>query len=260
MANPRSPALEALLDRFIDYAGMFPPATLAPDAAIANYERYRQGPHAWILRWLVVSADRLERVPACLDKSLAVLGDSDEPRAAVIESKRAIRAERPVYCEVATTASDSDRSIFSQVQRTGCFAKIRTGGVKPEMIPSVREVARFIITCAELRLPFKATAGLHHPIRAVYPLTYEVSPPRAEMHGFLNLLMAAALAWHGERDLDPVLSEVDPTCFRFDERAHWRDRSLDAAMIREARQHFIHSVGSCSFDEPVQGLQELGLL
>jgi hypothetical protein len=196
-------------------------------------------------------------VPACLDKSLAVLSDSDESRAAVIESKRAIRAERPVYCEVAT---GSDHFIFSEVQRTGCFAKIRAGGVKPEMIPSVREVAKFIVTCAELRLPFKATAGLHHPIRAVYRLTYEVSPPRGEMHGFLNLLMAAAFAWHGERNIESVLSELDPTCFHFDDRAHWRGRSLDAAMIREARQHFIHSVGSCSFDEPVQGLQELGLL
>jgi hypothetical protein len=264
MAKIIAPGLRALLDRLIDYAGMFAPASLPRDAAIANYNSYRSGEHAWMLRWLVVGAAELEHVPRELDGSLAVLSDADEARAAVIETKpppfpsptrggRAGRGERPAYCEV--PARDLD-----EVKRAGCFAKLRTGGVKPETIPAVEEVAAFIVACAERRLPFKMTAGLHHPIRAPHPLTYDFDPPRVVMHGFLNVFMAASFAWHGRHKIEPILAETDANAFRFDERARWRDWSLDAGQIREARQQFAHSVGSCSFDDPVHDLQELGLL
>jgi hypothetical protein len=246
-------ALRSLLDRLIDYAGMFPPAGLQCGDAVANYQRYRTGEHAWMLRWLVVGAGDLAGVPGQLDGSLAVLGDADEPRAAVIESRRVVRAARPVYCEVPLGELD-------EVKRAGCFAKLRTGGVKPEAIPPVADVAAFIVGCAGRRLPFKATAGLHHPVRSSHPLTYDADAPRAVMHGFLNVFLAAAFAWHGDRDIEPVLAETDPAAFRFDDRAHWRDRSLDAGQVREARQNFAHSFGSCSFEEPVRDLEGLGLL
>jgi len=253
MARTIAPALKALLDRIIDYAGTFPPAALAGDAAIANYEKYRAGEHAWMLRWLVVGTADLAKVPRELDGSLAVLSDADEPRAAVIEAKRIVRAARPVYCEIPLRD-------LNDVQRAGGFAKLRTGGVKPDSIPAVGDVAAFIVACAQRRLPFKATAGLHHPVRALYPLTYEADSPRAVMHGFLNVFLAAAFAWHGEHEIEPILAETDPAAFRFDDRAHWRDRSLDAAQVREARLQFAHSFGSCSFDEPVRDLESLGHL
>jgi hypothetical protein len=253
MARSVAPGLKALLERLIDYAGMFPPASLPRDAAIANYRTYRNGPKAWMLRWLVVSAAELEHGPRDLDRALSVLTDADEPRAAVVECKRVVRAERPAYCEVGPAELD-------EVRRAGCFAKLRTGGIKPEAIPSVEDVAAFITACAERRLPFKATAGLHHPIRGLHPLTGEAAGPKAVMHGFLNVFMAAVFAWHGERDLAPTLAETDLSAFRFDERAHWRDRSLDAAQVRQARQQFAHSFGSCSFTEPIQDLETLGLL
>lgn len=253
MAETIAPALRALVERLIDYAGTFPPAALPCAAASGNYASYRTGPHAWMLRWLVVSAADLEKVPMELDGTLSVLSDTDQPRAAVIESKRVITATRPVYCEVPLQQLD-------EVQRAGCFAKIRTGGVKPEAIPGVAEVAAFILACAERKLPFKATAGLHHPVRAEYPLTYEPNAPRAVMHGFVNVFLAAAFAWHGTRDIEPILAETDPSAFRFDDRAHWSNWSLSAAQVREARTQFAHAFGSCSFDEPVHDLQSLGLL
>jgi hypothetical protein len=252
---PRSiaPSLRALLDRLIDYAGSFPPAALSREAAVANYERYRASEHAWMLRWLVVSAADLLKVPRTLDGSLAVLSDTDEQRAAVIESKRIVSAAQPTYCEVPIDELDN-------VQRAGCFAKLRTGGVKVDAIPPVTDVAAFIIACTELRLPFKATAGLHHPVRAQQPLTYEANGPQAVMHGFLNVFLAASFAWHGDRDIEPILAETEPTAFRFDDRVHWRDRSLNVDQVREARIHFAHSFGSCSFDEPVRDLEAMGLL
>lgn len=253
MARIPAPSLRVLLDRLIDYAGLFPPAALPVETAVANYERDRTGEYAWMLRYLVVGAAELPHVSRELDGALSVLSDTDEPRAAVLESKRILQAQRPVYCEVPIRDLD-------EVKRAGCFAKLRTGGVKPEAIAAVADVATFIVACADRRLPFKATAGLHHPVRAVHPLTYEPDAPRAVMHGFFNVFLAAAFAWHGDRDLEPVLSETDPTAFRFDDRAHWRDRSLDVGQLREARQQFAHAFGSCSFAEPVRDLEALGLL
>ena len=252
MTRSAAPALVALLERLIDYAGAFPPAALPCGAAAANYASYRSGERAWMLRWLVVSAADLEQVSAEFDGALAVLSDADVPRAAVIEAKRVVPAARPVYAEVPVAELD-------EVKRAGCFAKVRTGGVTPDAIPSVAAVATFIRACADRRLAFKATAGLHHAVRAAHPLTYEPDAPRAVTHGFLNVFMAAAFAWHGERDIYPILAETDPAAFRFDDHAHWRGRSLAAAEARDARAHFAHAFGSCSFDEPVRDLEALGL-
>lgn len=251
-----APALKALLEKFIDYAGMYPPAGLSLDQTLSNYAEYQQGEYAWMLRWLVVGSADLSRVPRSLDGALTVLSETEEVRAASVESKSVVQAKRPVYCEVAPSSMKQ----LDAVKQSGCYAKIRMGGVKPEAIPSTSEVAAFISSCAERRLPFKATAGLHHPIRSMQPLTYRDDAPHAVMHGFINVLMASAFAWDGEPDVESIIEETDASAFSFDERAHWRDKSLSENQIRESRINFIHSVGSCSFDEPVRDLQKLGLL
>ena len=209
-----------------------------------------------MLRWLVVPAVDLGGVPTALDGLLSILTEADNGRAASLETRSVVVAPRPVYCEVAS----NNLQELAAVKEAGCFGKIRTGGLKPEALPQPGEVAAFISACAGRRLPFKATAGLHHPIRALHPLTYEAAAPQAVMHGFINVLMASAFAWHGESKIEPIVSEMDASAFSFDERAHWRDQSLSVAQIREARLNFMHSVGSCSFDEPVADLKALGLL
>ena len=242
-----SRALRALLEGAIDYAGMFPPASLARDAAVANYRRYQSGGHSWILGRFVIAAPQL---PADVDLPFAVLADDDHPRASSIESKRIFSTNKPVYCEVSLEQLD-------QVRQAGAFAKLRTGGVTPDALPSIDAVAEFITACSERKLSFKATAGLHHAIRSQHPLTYERGAPVATMHGFINVLLAAAFAWHGMPDVAPVLAETNASAFGFDDRAHWRDRSLSAEEIHEARESFAHSFGSCSFEEPIADLEQL---
>jgi len=113
------------------------------------------------------------------------------------------------------------------------------------------------------RVPFKATAGLHHPIRSMRALTYAGDSPRATMHGFLNVFCAAALAWHGlgEGTVSELLEETDPAALEFDEAGFaWKGHRLDTSQIQTARREFAHSFGSCSFEEPVADLRELGLL
>lgn len=256
MPTKTAPALAALLDHLIDYAGMFPPAALALDKSVANFSEYQRGNYSWMLRWLVIGEADANRVPDSLSGKLSLLADKDNNRAAALETKAVLIAHRPVYCEVAVNKLDE----LDAVKQAGCFAKIRAGGVKPEAIPSTDEVASFILACADRRLAFKATAGLHHPIRAEHALTYEKDAPRAVMHGFLNVLIASAFAWQGDREIEPILREMNASAFSFDDSAHWRDKSITTEQIREARLNFMHSIGSCSFEEPVQELQTLGLL
>ena len=52
--------LTALCRGVVDYAGTFPPATLALSEAIERYARYRSGDDAWMLHRFVVSARDLE--------------------------------------------------------------------------------------------------------------------------------------------------------------------------------------------------------
>lgn len=252
-----SPALKALLDGFIDYAGLYPPASVHLETALANYVSYKNSEYAWMLRWFVVGSKDLDLVPEDFDGCMSVLSNEENKRAATIETSTVVSAAKPTYCEVALDELEK----LDQVKAQNSFAKIRMGGLKPEAIPGIEKVAAFILKCAELKLAFKATAGLHHPIRAEQALTYEPHAPRAVMHGFVNVLMAAAFAYHGDKDIVPVLAEEDASNFSFDnEKACYKNRCLSVNQIIEARRQFIHSVGSCSFDEPVHDLKELGWL
>lgn len=146
------------------------------------------------------------------------------------------------------------------IARVGARAKIRTGGVTPDAFPDAAQILDFMISCKRDSVPFKATAGLHHPLRGVYALTYAPHSRRATMYGFLNVFLAAILVYAGttrETALS-VLQETDPAAFTFSsDGITWRDVVIDAAQIREAREHFVISFGSCSFREPVDELADL---
>lgn len=143
-------------------------------------------------------------------------------------------------------------------------AKIRTGGVQPQLIAAVPDVARFLHECAAAGVAFKATAGLHHPLRAEYRLTYEANSPCATMHGFLNVFSAAVAAWGqraGVEKISELLTNSDRKAFQFDETGfsigNWH---CTLEEIKNTREQFAIGFGSCSFSEPVEDLRELGWL
>ena len=153
--------------------------------------------------------------------------------------------------------------LLSTLRRRGARAKVRTGGVVPEAIPDPADLARFIAACAAAGVPWKATAGLHHPVRAERALTYEPGSPRAVMHGFLNVFAAAAFAGGGApaADLEAVLREEDAAAFRLDEDGlSWRHLRVATDELARSRRDFASSFGSCSFAEPVADLRSLGVL
>lgn len=151
---------------------------------------------------------------------------------------------------------------LDSLQRRKTFAKIRMGGITPDAFPDVAAVSRFMLACAQAKVPFKATAGLHHPLPGQHSLTYDNNSPSAAMHGFWNLAIAASLVYQQEIALDAVLSllkESSPDSFQVQpEQIIWNRDSyhytLATSELQEARNHFFLSFGSCSIHEPVHDL------
>jgi len=303
----------ALFVDLIDYAGMFPPATLSLQDAVAEYRRARTGPHGWLLGRFLCPTSRLEdlaahlttamqpgeppwRVSAIFDEPLGpaamhtrVFDRYMSPAATVafIEAGTPSDDGRPTadaYDQIAptVTAAAGISGVvmpFLEIEHTGGWemgipdaveaisrlsrerirplgAKFRTGGLTPEAFPSPAQLALFISSCFRLEVPFKATAGLHGPIR------HADANLGVIRHGFVNLLAAAAFshAGAGTDVLIKVLEEQDPDAFKVTAVGlRWRDDLAGTTTLRSTRG-FFRSYGSCSFDEPIAHLNELQML
>ncbi|MGH7744604.1 MAG: hypothetical protein ACREQ5_07280 [Candidatus Dormibacteria bacterium] len=291
-----APVFRALVTNLVDYAGLFPPAGLTMPEAVRNYDVYLKGEMNWMLGRFIVPASRLRELELATSeiepdrkwRLSCIVGD--DPRAGLREvesfndrnsgvraSVDTIEVHLPdvelcqdllphvsknltTYVEVPlNTPTDLLRSLG----KSGARAKIRTGGLIPSAIPSTRAIAGFLANCAAADTEFKATAGLHHPLRSLKPLTYKPDAPRTKMHGFLNLFLAAAFARHGASaaDVTGVMDCEEAQCFSFEENeARWNDLAMTTNAIHKTRQQFAMSFGSCSFEEPVEDLRHLHLL
>ncbi len=298
-------SIRILLQSAIDYAGLFPPASLGMADAIREYASSRKIDFAWAIGRFVLPVSRLEefeagaadslpRGPAEPPWYLSVLTGSDwngdlelvsafnerhspgsAAGAAVIEAiESRVRAAREIHRSSHAAASRLERyfevplaegtqELVAAIARTGGRGKVRTGGVTPEQFPSSAELSRFINLCAQAGVAFKATAGLHHPFRAKHRLTYNPVSPSGMMHGFLNVLLAAACARSGKDAamLRSMLDEGAADAFRFDDDgAAWRAERLTIGQLLDARQHSMISFGSCSIQEPRGDLKALNLI
>lgn len=144
------------------------------------------------------------------------------------------------------------------IQEAEAGAKIRCGGATVADFPSPEQVATFIGLTAAAGIPFKATAGLHHPVR------HWACEPGVKRHGFLNITGAAVFAQAlglEITELAEVIAEEDPAAFELTDLSfRWRHRAVTVAEIQRARTGFMLAYGSCSFTEPVADLVELGML
>ncbi len=67
-------AFEHFMSGLVDYAGLFPPAALPMDQAVASYAAYRTQDEAWMLGRFIVPAGRLEEMVAVLPAAFAAAG------------------------------------------------------------------------------------------------------------------------------------------------------------------------------------------
>lgn len=237
-------ALEsALFARLIDHAPLFPPARLPLPEALDDHRRAREGLDGWIVRRFVCPASTLAWLnaePLALSVVLDGDADLDDPRIESVEIPPNTPFLKPVSVETYVEVLPAVVPVFAQaIAEDRTHLKLRCGPVAPP----VDELAAAIRTCREHRIPFKATAGLHHAVR------------QHGEHGFLNVLAAAIF---GEEEA--ALAEDEADAFRVDRDAfRWRDREASVADVERGRELFV-AFGSCSFSEPVEDLRALGFL
>jgi hypothetical protein len=255
----------------LDDAAVFPPGNAPLPDAVAAHRRHRAAWHAPMVGPLLVPPDDAGAVPT--DISIGVVGPLDAVTRAVDAGRTISQIEVPV----AKRGEDPQPGLgelFTLVERTnvrgypeipltwGLTAaldavaearaaglpvapKFRTGGLAAELFPTPVELAAVICACRDRALPFKLTAGLHHALRHTDPETGFIH------HGFLNVLVAAAVAVDGAEpaEVAKVLASGDATPLVT--AVHGR---LDGE-----RPLWI-GFGSCSIEEPLDDLRILGLL
>jgi hypothetical protein len=279
-------AAEELLRGSVDYAGLFPPAGLDLDVTVQNYAAYRAGRDAWALGRFVLPAaklaefaDRWPQYVAGWPISLLLGSDYDtEMRLAIdvglpldlvecrprrlediAEVRRRMPADALLFVE--SPQGCALRDMIAAVASANACAKIRTGGVVVEAIPSSSSVATFLVTCARHGVRLKATAGLHHALLGEQRLTYEPKSETARTHGFVNFFVAASAAHEGasEAETQEILDDDEPGNFNAnDDGLQWRARRFSSEKVREMRDSLAISFGSCSFEEPMQEMRAMG--
>ena len=297
----------------IDYAGLFPPASLPLAEALEHYGRYLPCADNWMLGRFIIPASQLTDLPTLpgswhfsvlgrsgsnalefakgLELDLSYLQDFRKTQAASADVFE-VRLPTSVLdsftnlLELLNSASyqltdQNGLTVFYEIildeawrenlmtiiaalaqhnQQSGYHNgfKLRCGGVVPSAFPTAEQIAHALILCRDHQIPFKATAGLHHPIRH-----YNVGV-QTKMHGFINVFGAGILAHI--HHLTPeqtitILNDEDPRHFHFTESHFaWKNLSAASEQINPIRQNRLIAYGSCSFDEPREDMQKLGWL
>lgn len=277
--------LPLLFHRLVDDAALFPPGNAPMPEAVPAHERHRRAWYAPLVGPFLCPAVRLAELGQHVTGRFGVIvvasgpGDVDPAVQSVLASpelelrgievplrgetldssaRRAIVAveaallnvddpdQLPVYVEI--PRAPGWRDALDQVAVAGYRAKLRTGGETADAFPSEDEVAAFILACREFDVRFKFTAGLHHAVR-------HTTSAGLEQHGFLNALVAVAEAIDGAdaSALAATLAERDAMMLAD------RVRELPVGRAATVRTWF-GSYGSCSIDEPLQDLLDLGLV
>ncbi|HEX9755284.1 MAG TPA: hypothetical protein VGA42_06230 [Gemmatimonadales bacterium] len=285
-----------LLEHAIDHAGLFPPAALSMEDAAREYAADSASDDAWALGRWVVPAERLNEVLRVVERMddgpgrwpLSVIGSGSlardregmaavgqrgdvglrveayETRADDLEHARETLATVPSspvrFLEIPMSADPALLLEAIRARGPGTAAKFRTGGVTPDAFPEPDHLLRALATAIRLGVPFKCTAGLHHPVRGRYRLTYAEDSALARMYGYMNVMVAAAALRGGWSDADAraILLEESPTAFTLDrEGVGWRGRRLHRDLVAAFRRDGMLGFGSCSFREPMDELAEI---
>ena len=257
-------ALERLTAGLVDYAGTFPPASLSPEAALAELRGHLEGPERRLLRALAWPASKLDLLAQSgLACEVTAIGSPQDPSrgegwdvARTADAQALTRfarelpegielmayecvlpSDRPIEAALDALSGFAGVEVYVEVadaeplpllsERDWASAKMRAAGIAPATL------AAFLHGCVSLELPFKLTAGLHAPYTDEKGI------------GFLNTLAATALALAD--DLTPTEIEV---ILRLP-NGTWR--ALAAEEADDARALF-DAIGSCSLADIARGV------
>lgn len=257
-----STTLRSALTGLFDDAGLFPPARRPMAAALMAHDRAREGPHGAFMGPFLCPVARLEELDACVaagrprpDEIGVVAYPNDLWVKRAVSHPGVVHIEAPLDMPLPDEAGRVRRYLelppqcdvnvaVDAVVRARAFAKLRCGGVTPDAVPSVNRLAHALAACAGRGVSLKATAGLHHPFPRHDAATGAIQ------HGFVNLLAAASSAVAGAtlEELAEILS------LREDD-----GDGVVARVDRRARE-LVVAIGTCSIDEPVDALEDLGVL
>ncbi len=290
-------SLRGLLSEIIDYAGLFPPSQVPMATAVQNFDKYLNSEYAWMLGRFIVPIGHLDEFSdeakpflnsrktwrlslisnEDLEETLEIVSDFNlkhegkakidtleikvEKVDEINQSSKIIPHELVAFFEI--PSDDGIGDFITSLALNRQRAKIRTGGITQNAFPSTDAIIKFMRICIAANVPFKATAGLHHPVRCTKPLTYEANAPIGTMHGFFNLFLSACFL---RQDLNNsfvhrLMNETGGKNFSFKEyKISWIDHSVSTVNVALTRSKNAISFGSCSFLEPIEDLQSLGLL
>ncbi|MCB0078384.1 MAG: hypothetical protein KDD73_13300 [Anaerolineales bacterium] len=190
-----------------------------------------------------------QRLMAAVDQRLAPIGD---PMIFYEVPPNAHWAERVALTVEAIAAHNH------AVGRRAVGFKLRCGRTPNPAFPFPEQVAFAIDVAHAANVPLKATAGLHHPVRAFNEEEGHIQ------HGFFNLFFAGLLDWSNNLPMNiltQIMLEQDNAAFTFtDDAMQWRNLRATTEQIADLRQRALISYGSCSFTEPREDLQSLGYL
>ena len=148
----------------------------------------------------------------------------------------------PVYVELPHGGSAASwLAAADEVAAAEHRLKFRTGGLEADAFPAAHALAGWIDAALDRETPFKCTAGLHRAVR-------HTSDEGFEQHGFLNVMVATQRAFDG--------AGVDEVAATLEER----DGTMLAGADRASGRRWFTSFGSCSIDEPLADLRDLGLV
>lgn len=148
----------------------------------------------------------------------------------------------PVYVELPHAASTASwLAAADEVAAAELRFKFRTGGLEDSAFPAAQVLAGWVDAALDRETPFKCTAGLHRAVR-------HTSGEGFEHHGFLNVLVATHRAFEGV-GMDEVVATLEE-----------RDGPTLAAADWTGARRWFASFGSCSVDEPLADLRDLGMV
>ena len=283
------PILRTLLASAIDYAGLFPPASHTMSAAVREYQGIIDSDESWAVGRFVIPAAKLGEFRDARGgawKLAAIAGselardieaiakfnrhdgarvDAVEFRALTPDALRDSVAQVPAtFRRYAEWPLSADPLPFvSVVEGTGVHAKFRTGGIVEDAFPEANTLLGHMSAVIGAGVPFKCTAGLHHPVRGSYRLTYEPASASGKMYGFLNVMLAAAALQKGlgQEMARSILLEEDASAIHIGEDSiEWKGQVYGLDDLERLRSEAFESFGSCSFREPVDELKSLSRL